>query len=169
MDVARYLVKKDLGTKGKQKIGEVQISKVHSINESMKAWEAFDTMYKYEVNALAVVTEDDTLVTAISTTDLKSINEEHIGNIMLRVIKFLNFSLGEKPPVPITCKTLDHIEDVLPKMVIAKVHQVWMTDSAEHPDGVVTMTDIIKLLVGPPTVNTQKGGNETPIDSIPAK
>jgi len=151
MDIARELAKTDLGANGKRKIEELFPSKaVYSIKEDDIARDAFEQMYKRNLSALAVVDQNGILVTNLSSSDLKTLDADNIGNIMLKVNQFLVAAHGVKPAVPIVCKPADHLEDILPKLLIAQVHRVWITNSVEHPVGVVSLTDITKQLTSSP-------------------
>jgi len=151
MDIARELAKTDLGENGKRKIEELFPPKaVYSVKEDDIARDAFEQMYERNLSALAVVDKNGILVTNLSSSDLKTLDEDNIGNITLKVNQFLLAAHGVKPAVPIVSKPGDHLEDILPKLLIAQVHRVWITDSVERPIGVVSLTDITKLLTSSP-------------------
>jgi len=147
MDIVRQLAKVDLGPHAKRKIEELIHQKnICSVTENDIAKDAFETMHNNHLRALAVVDSKGILTANISISDLKALDGDNIGNIMLKVKAFLTSAHGEKPAVPIVCKPMDNLEQILPKILIAKVHRVWLTNSAEEPIGVVSLTDIIKLL-----------------------
>lgn len=147
MDIVKQLSKMDLEDR-KRKIEEIfPFTKViYSIKEDDIARNAFQLMYKRKLGALAIVNNCDTLISNISTSDLKMLDSDNIGNIILQVKQFLEIVHGEKAAVPVVCKPLDRLEDILSKILIAKIHRIWITNSAEQPIGVITLTDIIKFL-----------------------
>jgi len=154
MDIVRQLAKTDLGVYGARKIEELFPPKnILSVREDDLARDAFQLMYEKKLGALAVVDKNDVLITTLSSSDLKTIGADTIGNILLPVNKFLTMSHGSKPPVPIVAKPADHLELILAKILIAKIHRVWVTNSAEQPTGVITLTDILKLLTSAPPVS----------------
>jgi predicted transcriptional regulator len=155
MDIVRQLAKSDLGIYSQRKIEELFPPKdVCHVLEDDIARDAFQIMFEKNLGALAVVNKEGILTATLSTTDLKSLNFDTIGNIMLPVKSFLLAAYGMKPAVPIVAKPHAHLEDLLPKLLIAKVHRVWTTNSAERPTGVITLSDIIKLLTGSPPVSS---------------
>jgi CBS domain-containing protein len=156
MDLVRYLIKEDLGENEKLKIEELGLvnpvgGKVISMNRNSRACDAFVKMFEQNLSAVAIVDDEGILVANLSSSDLKGTNQENIGNVVLPISEFVKMTYGEKAAVPITCKPMDNLGSILPKMIIAKVHRLWVTNSAEHPIGIVTQTDIINCLLRTPT------------------
>jgi len=155
MDLIRHLSKQNLGEKGRMKIEELGLvnpigGKVISSNKDSRACDAFVKMFEQKLSAVAVVDDAGVLYANLSASDLKGTNQDNIGNVVLPISTFIKVTHGEKPAVPIIGKLNDHLEEILPKMTIAKVHRVWVTDSAEHPVGIVTQTDVINCLLKAP-------------------
>jgi len=152
MDVVKYLsLDSNLGDVGKRKISELgMVGPVGAptVGSEIRATDAFGKMVQHKVNAVAVVDGDGLLVANLSASDLRGISDRNIGDAMLPVLEFLERQHGKKPPVPVTAKAGDHLEDVLPKLIAARVHQIWITNSAGIPIGIVTLEDIIRNAIG---------------------
>jgi len=109
-----------------------------------KAVVGFYKMFYNKVNAVAVVDESGKLVANLSCSDLRGLSSDTIQYVRLPPLSFIQSMTGEKPSRPITCRVKDHLNLVIDQMVSANVHRVWITDSAEKPIGVVTLTDVLR-------------------------
>jgi len=158
MDIVKYLSKNiNLGSKGNMRLEQLGLanplgSEVITVSKHTKATNAFNIIYREQIGAVAVVDDDGVLLANLSISDLMGISDQNIGNVMLPVLEFLQKTNGERPAVPVTCKATDHLEDILPKILTAHVHRLWVTNSAQKAIGVITLTDIINVVLrDPPT------------------
>jgi len=113
------------------------------------AAQAFLRMADLKVTAVAVVNEQGFLVTTLSSSDLRGLSEDNLKYIKLPVLEFLKAMRGgdERIVHPVTCSPRDTLEKIFPQVTAAKIHRVWVTNSAKEPIGVVTLTDILSVLV----------------------
>jgi len=111
-------------------------------------------MFQKKLSGLPILDEKGSIIATITTSDLKGISNENIGNTMLPVLEFLQKTNGEKAAVPITCRWTDNLETILPKMTVANIHRVWITNAAQQPVGVVSLTDAIEVLTGEPPITS---------------
>jgi len=151
MDIIKYLSRSvNLGSKGKLRLEEMGLvnplgNTLVSVPKDTKASRAFSIMFEEKLTGLPILDEKGILIATITVTDLKGISNENIGNINLPVLEFLQKTNGAKAAVPITCRWTDNLEDILPKMTLAKIHRVWITNAAQQPIGVVSLTDAIHV------------------------
>jgi CBS domain-containing protein len=131
-----------------------------SLPSTDRTVDGFLKMFKTEVNAVAVVDDQGKLIANLSASDLGGLSTKTIHTLSLPPLQFLelahsrNFvelsltsSSDKKPAVPVTCSPETHLTEVVEKLIGAKIHRVWVVDSAQRPIGVVTLTDILKSFV----------------------
>lgn len=118
-----------------------------TISTKEPALEGFRLMHVKDIQALPVVDDQGVLVTTLSTADSKGLDEHNIIKCLLPVVDFLKEMHGSLIH-PITCAPKDSLGSVVLKMKTASVHrhQVWVTDSAQKPIDVVSMTDVMRTL-----------------------
>lgn len=110
------------------------------------ASKAFLKMKNFKVNGAAVVDKNGRLVANLSATDLLGIDESSFHLLSLTTFGFLKAIYRfPKPPVYVSPK--DTIEIVLLKMVVHKVHRVFIVDEAFKPISILTQTGLLKFLL----------------------
>lgn len=122
-------------------------SVVYTISTQDRAIEGFKKMFAHMVPAIAVVNEEKKLVSTLSASDLRGVSSEKLENLLSPVMDFLQIQLGEKPPVPVTVTSTSSLEDAILKCLTAKIHRVWVVNSAQEPIGVVSYSDMIKSVL----------------------
>jgi len=125
---------------------KLDLTGVVSIKNTERALSGFMKMSDYGVTAVAVVDEFGVLVGNLSASDLKGITADTINSIFLPVTKFLNLISEEKPINPVVCSSDDNLADILPKIIKQQVHRVWVVNWEGQPTGIVSLTDLIKIL-----------------------
>jgi CBS domain-containing protein len=130
-----------------------------SITTNDRAVDGFLKMFNREVNAVAVVDEKGALVSNLSASDLAGLSAKNIHCLkqpplhfleVMQSSNFFQFSLtfpDKKAPVPVTCSSKTHLTEVIEKLIGAKIHRVWVVNSAQQPIGVVTLTDVLRSFV----------------------
>jgi len=120
--------------------------KLHGISTRQSALEGFLLMHNEVLHAIPVVNDDGVLVTTLSTADAKGLNRATFPKLLLPVTDFLKCQHGDRLLHPITAKARDTLKDIVTRMANAEVHrhQVWITNAAEKPIDVVSMTDILR-------------------------
>ncbi|KAL6052907.1 AMP-activated serine/threonine-protein kinase regulatory subunit [Balamuthia mandrillaris] len=157
-DVIRFL------SKNESKLGEVVHKRVEELNlvnplgggkgvaslpSYATALEGFRVMKMHEVQALPVVEaeKDNSIITTLSTSDLKGIHNDSLKDVLLPVLDYLKGREKDGKLVhPLTCHSRDNLAEIMLKMLSARrhKHQVWVVNSAMVPIGVISMTDIIR-------------------------
>jgi predicted transcriptional regulator len=123
--------------------------KIFSISPNNTALDGFMIMSRESIQSIPVVNEEGVVVTTLSTSDTKGLTTENLfQSLSMPVLDFLKQQHGGWLMHPITAKPRDTLKEVIGKMLTAKVHrhQVWVTDSAEHPIEVISMTDVLRKI-----------------------
>lgn len=153
-DIVRYVYKHvhELGELAETPIKELQLATVWNtpvatLPKSTKAIDAFRLMLKEYMSAYPIVEEvGGPLLGNISTSDLRGFLPEQVKDLELPVIEFLQRH-ENRALVPITCMEDDSLSVLLSRMVKHRLHRIYIADGRGAPVGVVTMTDILRILV----------------------
>jgi len=129
----------------------LQVGSVISVGLQAKVFTAFRLMHDQHISAVAVVNDAGELVGNVSVSDLKLIGYD--GKLMHRLFttveEFLKlispnetFGVG-----PIAVADTATYEEVVAKMVLAKIHRVYVVDlSNKKPIGVISQGEILQAL-----------------------
>lgn len=123
---------------GKNKPVTVQ-KEIHTVLQ------AFQLIQKENVSALAVIEEDGKLAGNFSATDLVGLYLEKWPSLLLSVGEYLQKHSPDSLN-SICCTPETTLLNICKEMVNSKVHRLWMVDSDYHPIGVVSATDIFKII-----------------------
>ena len=100
------------------------------------------------VNAVAVVDDKGSIVANLSSTDVRGMKSEELCLVRKPVLEYLKARNPTGKLVhPVTCTPRALLKDVILQLSTAKIHRVWVVDSAMKPVGVVTLSDICRVLV----------------------
>jgi len=122
-------------------------STVLTVPSTCTALEAFRRLEVRDHTCMPIVDEKGAVITQISASDLRGLEEYDLPKLTTNVLEYLRFRRGGRLTHPVTCAKHTTLEDAMLKIAAAKVHQVWIVDSAEKPIGVVSLTDIVSLYV----------------------
>jgi len=122
-----------------------------TIGSTASVFEALDRMIQKQVHALAVVdeTDDGRIVGNFSATDLLNVGYGQFKEFSLSVYEFLEkYSPASLTPVTVEADwtSLANVLDLFSKLGL---HRLWIVDSesqASFPIGVVTLTDVLKIV-----------------------
>jgi CBS domain-containing protein len=117
------------------------------MNQDNIAFNAFIEMHKKNVGGVALVDNDGTLIGNLSASDIKGMTRQNFGAIVRPVQEFL---MRDKKrgwwSLPITVQATDTLEQAILQFAAAKVHRMYLVDSAGKPTGEITIMDIIRQL-----------------------
>jgi CBS domain-containing protein len=117
---------------------------VFAISANEMAARGFYHMFQKNLNAIGVLGLKGEMVGNLSASDLRGLNSKSLSNLQLPAMQFLQAMTGEIPPHPVTCPIGAHLDEVVAKMTAAKIHRVWVTNSAQKPLGLITATDVLR-------------------------
>jgi len=123
---------------------------VISVKDNQKVIEAFILMVTHKVSGVAVIDDKGQLVGQISASDIKNITNtgEMISRLYdtyhpFRKILEENFKVPKKT---ITVPASATLYEVLETLVKNKLHRVYVLGNDHQAVGVITLTDILKLV-----------------------
>ncbi|EFA82202.1 hypothetical protein PPL_04625 [Heterostelium album PN500] len=143
-DMIKYFLENldSLGECVHKSVDELKLidNKVISMHENGISIHAFYLMLFHAVPGIAIVNENNDLVSSISLSDLRGLNADSYPNLLKPTGEFLN---NKKT---ITCTKETSLEVLMLTMFEHKIHRVWVVDSKESKKciGVITMVDIMK-------------------------
>jgi len=111
--------------------------------------DALELLYANRISGLALVDEDYHLCGNLSASDLRGLAPFSFDFFNRSVLNFLAKGSKESNQRvgPVYCKTDSNFLEVIETAVREKVHRVYLTDSLGHPQGVISLVDIIAHLI----------------------
>jgi CBS domain-containing protein len=134
---------------------------VTSTNLSTPARACFRNLAKRNHTGMPVCDDEGKIIGNISSSDIRVLatnsREECEALLDKPVGTFLSFvgrggADAAAIRAPITVFPTDSLETVIRLLVASKVHRVYIVDSARRPIGIISVTDIIRVLLAP-TIN----------------
>jgi len=122
-----------------------------SVKEGDRVIEAFKLMVTNKVSGVAVINDKQQFVGQISSSDIKCISLT--GEMVTRLYETYHpyrKILIEKYKVPVKTITVplgSKLSEVLDTIVNNRLHRVFLIGKDDHAAGVISLTDILKLLV----------------------
>jgi len=111
---------------------------------------AYWHLLRHDVSAVAVVDENGKLVDTLSASDLRGCAEENLHSLTMPVREFLASHPRQRPAGGeiLRCAPTDLLGSAINKLVEAQVHRLWITDEGEKPVSVLSLTDVIRAVLG---------------------
>jgi len=100
------------------------------------------------VSGVGIVDSSGKLIGNFSGSDLLGLTADRFPLLALSVKEFLVKMYGYPKP-PVCCKSTDTVESLLLKMMVHKVHRIYLVDVNMVPTGIITMTDLMQFLWTP--------------------
>jgi len=131
-------------------VGELKLGykNVISVKEDQMAAEGFKIIAEKRITGIAVLDFEDRLVTNLSASDLKAIGYTgKLLTLLITNVKQFKRNLPENPliPGPISVSPATTVEEVILKIVLTKVHRVFVVDDQKKLLGVISLIDLIRL------------------------
>jgi len=121
------------------------VNKLVVMSHRNSAVEGFRKIYRQGVSAVAIVDDDEKLVGTLSSSDVRGLKIDQLESVLDPVLTFLQKKSGQiRSNVTVTPN--DGLKQVMEKIILGKVHRVWVVDAANRPYGCVTLTDVIKTV-----------------------
>jgi len=131
-------------------VGEVLLGckPVVKVNINRNAIDAFKLMAEHKVSAIAVVDDDNHLISNLSARDIRTIatDQKVISGLFTPIRNFLLAVYSERvleTSPAISCSTKDTLGVVLRKLAVSKVHRVYVVDNSHSVIGVISLSDIL--------------------------
>jgi len=136
------------GPLGQTKLEDVGLGQhsVVTVNHKARAVNAFHILQENKVSAVAVVDDSGLLVANLSVSDLRGLDLDNLADLMLPIPEFLMKTRKQSLLPPIICRPHTTFETAVLKLASTRVHRLWNIDEAGRPIGVVSLTDVIRLL-----------------------
>uniref|UniRef100_A0A7S2NQR0 CBS domain-containing protein n=1 Tax=Cyanoptyche gloeocystis TaxID=77922 RepID=A0A7S2NQR0_9EUKA len=112
---------------------------------SHRTVDAFVMMYCKKVGAIGVVDECGILIANLSASDLRFLRAGNISDLQQPLAYFL-FSTKGEVRAPLCCQPSDSLFDVISAILSHHVHRIWVVDADRRPVGLVTLTDVLRLI-----------------------
>jgi CBS domain-containing protein len=129
---------------------------VISMTDDLPAFKALQLMVRNRVSAVAVVDKVGQLMADFSATEVRGLSVDNFPSLRRPVVPFLEQSRSrigrpERYPfsTPIICTGDTPLEMILLKLHTHGLHRLWIVDEMARPIGVITLTDVMRLLVPP--------------------
>jgi CBS domain-containing protein len=133
-----------------------------------KVVDAFQKLNHSYVSALAVVDQEGKLVSTLSISDLRFITSEVLSKMNnMTVHDFLTSGRkGNELRKPVLIDEFTHgIMNAVSRMLLSQTHRLWLVDDLKAPSGVLTMSDIFRVLARRPNLGTPRNDDGTPFVS----
>jgi len=120
---------------------------VGSLDEDTNVMGAMRYMRDCGVSGIAITNKAGQLITNFSATDLLDLTPDKFQLLTLGVKEFL-LQVHGYLRAPVCCKANDSIDILMLKMDFFRVHRVYIVDEEMKPIGFISLTDIMRFLVG---------------------
>jgi CBS domain-containing protein len=129
---------------------------VISMTNDLPAFKALQLIVRNRVSAVAIVDKVGQLMADFSATEVRGLSVDNFPTLRKPVVTFLEQSrsrIGRAEcypfSTPIICTGDTPIETVLLKLHSHGLHRLWIVDEMARPLGVITLTDVMRLLLPP--------------------
>jgi CBS-domain-containing membrane protein len=120
--------------------------RVVSVHEKDTVFDTLQVLCKQRLSGVAIVNESSELVANFSMSDLRNCTYDILTFMTMSVMEFLaHRSPLSLEPVVITPDAT--VNEVLKTLADSKLHRMWIVDKGNHPQGVVTLTDVMNTLM----------------------
>lgn len=121
---------------------------VLKVNINSTAIEAFKLMAEKKVSAVAIVDDENHLISNVSARDIRTIASDHrvISGLFTPIRNFLHSVYADRimeTSPAIGCTVKDTLGTVLLKLSVSKVHRVYVVDHSHVVIGVISLSDIL--------------------------
>jgi len=151
-DVVRFLssyslIDPTVNTNEKLKNLNIITRKVKAVHEHTRALDVFRGMQIDDILAVPLVNNDGKLTATLSASDLRGLRSYQLKSILLPAIEYLYIYKGPTARRSVTCTEEDTLNDAITKLVINRIHRVWIVNDLHEPIGVLTLSDVIGKFV----------------------
>jgi len=149
-DMVQFLATRGvwIGSAIEKSLGEVGLEAqgVLSVLDSVEVVDVLRFIYENKISGVPIVDKKGMIVGSFSATDLLGITEDNFAFLTMPVKEYLKNLYGFPKP-PVCCREFSSVEDLLLKIVVHKVHRIFIVDDHMRPTGVLSLTNIMKFLL----------------------
>lgn len=116
-----------------------------SVLETDTVIKALQVIKDNQISAVAVVNASGKLVANFSASDLVGLYRESYPDFLLTVGAYLA-KHSHRSLMPLTTHASNTFREVVKELVASHVHRVWIVDGEGRPTGVVSLTDVMKVV-----------------------
>ncbi|SPQ96905.1 unnamed protein product (mitochondrion) [Plasmodiophora brassicae] len=130
-------------------IGPLGTSPVVSVCATSPVLDAFKLMDEHKISAVGVVSQaKGDLVATVSSSDIKFFlrTKFPMTHTVMEFVQSINDQMVDIRSPLICASRNTPLGDVIGRMAKAKVHRVFLVDGKDKPVGIVSVTDVMKLL-----------------------
>jgi len=109
--------------------------------------DTLEILHHNRISGLALVNEHQHIVANFSASDLKGLSEDMFKYFYRSTEEFLKRGTSSPLQIPVTCTDDATLADIIPLLLQEQMHRIFVIDDVKRPIGVVTMSDIIKVLL----------------------
>jgi len=118
------------------------IENIKKFHEDNKVSEILATFHDQKVSAVAIVDSSDKLIANFSASDVKILSQD-LSKLFGSVGSFTNLNQLQV----VTATPQSTINEVIETLADKKLHRVWVVDEQYRPVGVISLSNIMKLLL----------------------
>jgi CBS-domain-containing membrane protein len=151
--VTKFLTGTSLGVLGGKTIEELHLGtspSVITMSTNAQAIHAIYLMFFNNVSAVAITDENGRLVANFSASELRGIAQDNFHWLLYPINDFLRkigSRASDKLSFPLTCRKGTKIEDAINMLGTYRVHRLWIVDDQGRPEGVLSLTDVMRMLL----------------------
>jgi predicted transcriptional regulator len=107
-------------------------------------YNAFQLLCDYHISACPIVDQHGQIIGNISYSDLQEDFLENPSSLDQLVSDYLNGNPLRR--LPVTCDPESSLLSIMEKLIVAEIHRIYITEGLDRPIGVVSTTDILKIV-----------------------
>jgi CBS domain-containing protein len=130
-------------------VGQLNIihERILHVSDHTPTIKALCHLVRNQVGALAVLDRQQKLVGNISASDLRGITDESLSKLTQPVLQFLESTERKAPGALVWCTPDEKLDMAINRLVVTKVHRLWVTDENQKPVGVLALSDVIRTVL----------------------
>ncbi|KAI8874275.1 CBS-domain-containing protein [Ramicandelaber brevisporus] len=114
-------------------------------SDSTTALTAVRRIASDKVGAVAVIDADGRIVANFSASDCRGLVNTTLSALNMPVLEFLS-RVTATQKAPVVCTPGSTLRQVIEVMHVNNIHRVWVVDDEKKPTGVITLTDVLRLV-----------------------
>jgi len=149
MDVIRWLHKQPQilsSTLLNTSVSELMTNDPFAVKLSDKVFDTVKACIQHGIMGCAVLDGDSRIVANFSVSDLRGISVGNLHKVMNETVEKFLQEMKKFAKVPVCCKEKDSFDSAMKLMFQHHIHRVYVVDSAGKPMGVISTSDVMRLM-----------------------